>query len=100
MQRRFDNFEEVDAAAQRATLRRERMQLLERLGPVADLIATAIAAHDRGDATALRERLDRAEKILQVVLDDTADRVMVDDASEERAERLAKQERDEERLND
>ena len=100
VQRRFGKYGELDAAVERATLRRERMQLLDRLGPATDLIAAARAAAERGDTAALREQLERAEKILQIVLDETSDRVMVEDASEERAERLARQAPDEERFND
>lgn len=100
MSRRHTKSEELDAAAERATLRRERVQLIERLGPVADLVAGAIAAGDSGDWSGAREQLARAEKILQVVLDEAADRVLMDDASQERADFLAQEDNDEERFND
>lgn len=93
-------FKEVDAAVERATLRRERMQLLDRLGPVAGLVSASITSGDRGDWTVAREQLEKAEKILQIILDEASDRVLVDDASQERAERLAQKEEGEERFND
>jgi len=86
--------EEVDAAVERATLRRERLQLLERLGPVTELIAASIAAGNRGDWGAAREPLHRAEKILQLILDEASDRVLMEDASQERADCLARERRD------
>ncbi|MGD9598437.1 MAG: hypothetical protein AB7G76_12705 [Steroidobacteraceae bacterium] len=87
-------------------LRRERMQLLERLGPVTVRVTAAIASGNRGDWVDARRQLEEAEKILQIVLDETADRVMVDDASRERAGRLmeaeplVEKEPGEERFND
>ncbi len=93
-------FEEIDAAIERATLRRERMQLLDRLGPVAGLVSAALASGDRGDWAEARRRLEEAEKILQIVLDEASDRVLVDDASQERAEQLAQKDEGEERFND
>jgi len=93
-------FEEIDAAIERATLRRERMQLLDRLGPVAGLVSAALASGDRGDWAEGRRRLEEAEKILQIVLDEASDRVLVDDASQERAEQLAQKDEGEERFND
>ena len=81
-------FAEIDAAIERATLRRERMQLLDRLGPVAGLVSAALASGDRGDWTEARRRLEEA------------DRVLVDDASQERAEQLAQKDEGEERFND
>lgn len=94
------NFKEVDAAVERATLRRERMQLLDRLGPVASLVSAAIASGEQGDWTVAREQLENAEKVLQFILDEASDRVLMDDASQERAERLAQKEEGEERFND
>ena len=92
--------DEIDAAIERATLRRERMQLLDRLGPAARLVSAALAWGERGDWADARRSLEKAEKILQIVLDEASDRVLVDDASRERAEQLAQKEEGEERFND
>jgi hypothetical protein len=93
-------FEEIDAAIERATLRRERMQLLDRLGPAAGLVSAALASGERGDWAEARRRLAEAEKILQIVLDEASDRVLLDDATQERAEQLAQKGEGEERFND
>ena len=100
MGRLHGRFAELDAAAERATLRRERMQLLERLGPVTVCVTAAIASGNKGDWAEARRQLEEAEKVLQIVLDEAADRVMVDDSSRERAERLDDRESGEERFND
>ncbi|MGE0581588.1 MAG: hypothetical protein AB7P31_05610 [Steroidobacteraceae bacterium] len=100
MSRKPTKFAEIDAAAERATLRRERMQLIDRLGPAAGLVSAAIASGARGDWVDARSQLERVEKILQVVLDEAADRVLVDDASQERAEYFARKEEAEERFED
>ena len=100
MSRRHTKFEAIDAAAERATLRRERVQLIDRLGPVAGLVAGAVAAGAGGAWAGAREQLAQAERILQVVLDEAADRVLMDDASQERADFLAQEDNDEERFND
>ncbi len=100
MSRRHPQFNEIDAAVERATLRRERLRLLDRLGPVAELVAGALAAGNRGDWADARARLDKAEQVLQIVLDETSDRVLMDDASQERADLLAQKEEGEERFND
>lgn len=94
------NFSELDAAAERATLRRERVQLLERLGPVAHLVSAAIAAGAQGHWPAASEQLQKAEELLQLILDEASDRVLMDDASQERAEQYARRMADEERCND
>lgn len=91
---------EIDAAIERATLRRERMQMLDRLGPAAGLVSAALASGERGEWADARRSLEKAEKILQIVLDEASDRVLVDDASRERAEQLTQKEEGEERFND
>ncbi len=91
---------DLDAAVERATLRRERVQLLDRLGPVAGLISAAMASGNRGDWAEARAQLEQAERVLQLVLDEAADRVMMDDASQERAEQFARKDEGEERFND
>lgn len=94
------NFSELDAAAERATLRRERVQLLHRLGPAAHLVSAAMAAGERGDWTEAREQLVKAEMLLQLILDEAADRILMDDANEARAEQFSREIADEERFND
>jgi len=94
------NFSELDAAAERATLRRERVQLLERLGPVAHLVSAAIAAGAEGQWPAAHQQLQKAEQLLQLILDEASDRVLMDDASQERAEQYSRRLADEERFND
>lgn len=93
-------FSELDAAAERATLRRERVQLLDRLGPAAHFVSAAIAAGGRGDWAEAQEQLVKAEKLLQLILDETSDRVLLDDASQERAEHYSQTMAGEERFND
>lgn len=93
-------FSELEAAVERATLRRERVQLLDRLGPATHLIAAAIAAGERGDWNDARGQLEKTEKILQLILDEASDRVLMDDASQERAEQFSQKIAGEERFND
>lgn len=93
-------FADLDAAVERATLRRERMQLLDRLGPATSLVSAAIASGDRGDWAEARAQLEQAEKVLQIVLDEASDRVLMDDASQERAQLLTQKDEGEERFND
>lgn len=93
-------FSELDAAAERATLRRERVQLLDRLGPATHLVAAAIAAGERGDWAEARAQLAKAELLLQLILDEASDRVLMDDASQERAEQYSQKLAGEERFND
>lgn len=93
-------FSELDAAAERATLRRERVQLLDRLGPAAHLVSAAIAAGERGDWSEARKQLVKAELLLQLILDEAADRILVDDANQARAEQFSREIADEEHFND
>jgi hypothetical protein len=98
--RQHSRYDELDAAAERAILRRERLQLLDRLGPVAELVSAALDAGGRGDWAEARASLEKADKFVQIILDEASDRVLMDDASQERAEILARKEEGEERFND